>query len=252
MIYFFKSPYTVKLYNRLKANHPDIALIDLESLDTIRFDDKLIIDASDLIALTARHFSHDDIIVMGDGDIDATMRFGRTISKYQSYKRIEALILDASYPVTFFTHTAPLSIDETQLSIVSDQLDIDYRISLNFDPTSNFSLYNHLIGEDCTFEKEKTQHVITCIKDYLNPPINDLVAMIAKLKRMGRVLIYSAPLKGPLDYALINLSDTVLILHDENHGSALDALTHVIPPEKIKRIKRLDTLDSVCDRKLQP
>lgn len=249
MIYFFKSPYTFRLYNRLKANHPDLALIDLESLDLIRFDDKLIIDASDLIALTARHFNHEDIIVMGDSDVDSAMRYGKTVSKYQSYKRIEALILDASYPVTFLTHTAPMLIDESQLAIISEKLEIDYRISLNFDPTSKFSLYHYLIGEDCVFQKERTQHVITCIKDYLNPPVDDLVTMVASLKRLGRVLIYSAPLKGPLDYALINLSDTVLILHDDNSGATVDALTHIIPSEKIKHVKGIDALDLPFDRK---
>lgn len=248
MIYFFKSPYTFKLFNRLKINHPEIALIDIDSIDKVRPDDKLIIDAPDQIALTASHFKHENIIVMGESDTSTL--YGKSISKYQSYKRIEALILDATYPITFLTHSTALNVDEDRLSYVCEKLDIEYRISLNYSPNSDFSLYNHLVEEDSPFERRKTRHVITCIKDYLNPPVEDLVDMIVRLKQKGSVLIYSSPLKGPLDNAVIQLSDAVVVMHGEGPEDELSALDHIVPPEKLKYIKHLDALIPNSDKEV--
>lgn len=248
MIYFFKSPYTFKLFNRLKMNHPEIALVDIDSIDKVRPDDKLIIDAPDQIALTARHFKHENIIVMGESD--STTLYGKSISKFQSYKRIEALILDSTYPITFLTHSATYKVEEDRLSYVCEKLDIDYRISLNYSPNSDFSLYNHLVEEESPFERRKTRHVITCIKDYLNPPVEDLVDMIVRLKQKGSVLIYSAPLKGPLDNAVIQLSDVVVILHGDGYEDELGALDHIVPSEKLRHVKHLDALIPIANKEV--
>lgn len=238
MVYFIKSPYTHKLFYRLKQNHPEIVLIELDSLEKVQPSDRVVLDACHFSTLEAKNFVHENLIVLGE-KTEITSQ-AKTVSKYQSYKQIEALILDVSFPVYFLTQTNQNILSEETLIKISNHLDIDYRISLNYSPSSSFSLFNHIVKEVSHIERHKTINVITCFKDYLNPPVNTLITMIEEMKMKGSVLIYSAPLKGQLDYSIMTSADSVLLLNDRNVPCRDYDFSSVLPTEKLIFINHID------------
>ena len=247
MVYFIKSPYMSKLYNRLKEKHSKITLIDMDAVDKVQLGDKVVLDASDYPAFKAMNFVHEAIIVLGS--LKDAERHEKTISKFQSYKQIESMILDATFPVYFLTQTNQSILTDDQLSDISNKLDIDYRVSLNYSPNSGFSLYDHFVEESNHHERHKTINVITCIKDHLDPPISLLLGMVEKMRTKGSVLIYSAPLKGPLDYAFITTSDSILLLGEGNATYGHHDLSSILPPEKLIVINHMSEFGRLAHKK---
>lgn len=215
MIYFLESPYINKLFKALSNHQSDLTLLPLNQIDRCTYEDVIILDEVDVEHLP-KQFKKYKVLGEGQGKI----------SKFQPYKDIAKALLNVTFPVLFVTskYLTPELIHSVQ--ILSQLLDFDYFIDCTLGTENSFSLYNYAMRPSCIPEKKKKYAVINHIKDSVNPPIDDICRFVTHLKQTGSTLIFSAPIKGPLDSCLINLSDVIVNLtHDGKHVLALSEIT---------------------------
>lgn len=231
MIYLIRNHYTLKLYNQIRNRHPELKMISLDEYRCVESSDTLVIDESDFIALKSVVLDLQNVILLGDSS--AIQFEGKRISKYQSYRQIQCLLFESSHPVYFLTHHQATLLPYEKLDSIRKKFEVDFMISLNYEPESDFSLYHCLVNESNIATEYKPLEVITSLKDYLNPPIDELINLIQKTRDRGSILIYSAPLKGDLDYALMEISDKVLLFGTNWPPKMLSDLSNTIDSDKI-------------------
>lgn len=232
MIYLIRNHYTQKLFNQIRNRHPELKMISLDEYSCVESSDTLVIDESDFIALKSLVSELQNVVLLGD--CGAIKFEGKRISKYQSYRQIQCLLFESSHPIYFLTHHQTTLLSNEMLDSIRKQFDVDYVISLNYEPESDFSLYHCLVNESSLSNDRKPLEVITSLKDYLNPPIDELVNLVHKTREKGSILIYSAPLKGDLDYALMELSDKVILFGPNWPKCMVSELSNTVASDKIQ------------------
>ena len=199
MIYFLDSPYINKLFKALSMHQSDLILLPLNQIDVCTFEDVIVLEEKDVDHLPKQLKKYK---VLGEGQ-------GK-ISKFQPYKDIAKALLNVTFPVIYVTskYLTPELIHSAHT--LWQLLDFDYFVDCTLNTENSFSLYTYAMNPSYVPEKKRKYSVINHMKDAVNPPVDDIYRFVTHLKETGSTLIFSAPIKGPLDTCLLNLSEAIV------------------------------------------
>lgn len=215
MFYILASDYNEKLHHHITAKGVQVQYIsNLEQL-ILNHTDTLIVDG---LCLEDEHSSfYNDLtsrcICMGD-DIQ-TYENIIYISKYQP---IEAICL-----AIFNRQNLLITIigdDALFTKIMKEYPNCNF-IDFTYNPESDLSLIQILDNCDMDLLKifggsnNRILYPITTIMDLLDPPIKFVKPMMDALKKKRDTIVRIDKLKGTLDLMLLNLSDLIIVLHEE-------------------------------------
>jgi nitrogen regulatory protein PII-like uncharacterized protein len=243
MKFIVENNYTKKLFIQLNMTLTNLQLIALADVASIDAGHDFIVDEDDYETFEALQDQAREVIVLTDKKkyASSVIENVRCIKKFQSTKNILTLVSQEAFPMTYLGFTNKSDDKEAIIREVSRKYDIDRVISLDFSPSSSFSLFDSLTRNVNKVSNQTNLDVIANIHDYLNPPIADLITYLNCLKETNRLLIVSSPLKGALDAALMDLSDTIILVENDK---TMKLATHLDQRIKSKRFEVMtyDTL----------
>lgn len=204
MIYFLESRYMKKLFSNLCLYRSDLILLPRDQIQVCTHEDLFVLDEKDIDALPP-HIKKYRILGEGKG----------CISKYQPYHEISKQLFNDVFPSILVTsnYLSPERLHTVQM--LWQYLDFDYFVDCTLNTENAFSIYNFAMNPAINPEKKRKYAPIAHLKDALNPPVKDVIHFIKMLKQTGRTFIFSAPLKGALDNALIEHVDLIINLNKE-------------------------------------
>ncbi len=217
MHYIIENAYTKKLYEQLKGKVFKLQLLGMMDVATLDPGHAIIVDEDDFESFITLHDAAREVVVLTEKSPHPipTLKNVRYVRKYQSTRNILTLVTMTAFPITFLVFATKSTEYDAIIKDVAKKYDIDTIISLDFSPNSSFSLFDCLTRINQNFLNHAILDVITTIQDYLNPPTSALIDFLNQLKGKSRLLIVSAPLKGALDSAVIELSDTIILVEND-------------------------------------
>lgn len=239
MHYILENAYTKKLFKQFNINGTQIQLLSMSEVATLEPGHILIIDEEDLSAFNAMSVRFDELIILTKKNLqdlnpEENVRY---IKKFQSIRNISTLITRTVFPLTFLVFASKRSENDSIIEDVKRKFEIDTIISFNFSPNSNFSLFDVIARENYKTYHHTILDVITNIQDYLSPPIAELITLTNRLKEKHRLLVVSAPLKGALDLAFMEIADTIILIENDKTIKLEPYLRHSI---KFKRFEVIE------------
>lgn len=236
MQYIIENAYTKKLFMHLSMTITKLQLISMAEVSALESGQSCIVDEDDYETFEALHYSAGEVIVLTEHRMHDLSLIGhvRCIKKYQSAKNILMLISHETFPMTFLGFATKSDDKEAIITDVSKKYEIDRVISLDFCPSSSFSLFDSLTRLSVKVANQANLDVITNIHDHLNPPISDLIVFLNRLKESNRILIVSSPLKGTLDATLMDLSDTVILVENDKALRLEPHLRHFLKTKRFE------------------
>lgn len=236
MQFIIENAYTKKLFIQLSVTLVKLQLITMSDVSALEPGHSCIVDEDDYETFEALHYGAGEVIVLSENKIHDFYRKDhvRCIKKYQSSKNILTLISQEAFPMTFLGFATKSDDKEAIIYEVSKKYGIDRVISLDFSPDSSFSLFDSLTRLSVKVSNQANLDVITNIHDHLNPPISDLIVFINRLKESNRILVVSSPLKGTLDGALMDLSDTVILVENDQACKLEPHLRHRLKTKRFE------------------
>lgn len=207
MHYLVENNYTRRLYQQLKIQSNKFEIISRSELDLLSETDTLIIDESDLNFIETVITSKEQVIVLGE-----SITPYKCISKYQSYRNIQAQLSNAKLPIYLFTSESNIECSDIFFKSLATQLGIEYIVSLNYVPNSNFSLYQWSIDSSIEIPKHTIIDLISSVPDIFNSPVEEILGFVDAVSLKSSVLIISYPLKSCLDKKLLEIANTVFLV----------------------------------------
>ncbi len=207
MIYLLKSPYTEKLYHKIRMSVVNLSLITKEMLEVFQDDDILVVEDENKALLEGIAINRKNIIILGEADEDY-----RSITKFQSIEQIKVLLSDQFFPLYFCTSTDVFSISETQMYTIGNQYEIEYFICLNFNANSAFSLFKWSTDHLTKLPNKEMLYVINNINDLKNEPSSEILSLIESSRRKGNTMVFSFPLKSKLDFQILESTNILITL----------------------------------------
>ncbi|MCD4713333.1 MAG: hypothetical protein K8R73_08640 [Clostridiales bacterium] len=214
MIYILHSAYNDKLYQQIKSKGASIEYISFHELHLLNKGDAVIIDIFSHAA--ELDFFKENQKLCCFCMCDETCKTGKImyVSKYQAIDVICSTIFDPeNHMITIIGGVELFS-----------RLQLDCKIcnfvDFTYNPDSNLSLIDLLDNHEMELikkirgSKNRILYPISSLMDLLNPPIKLIEPLINTLKKHRNTIIHIDHLKGPLDLMLLNLSDLIIIVHD--------------------------------------
>lgn len=218
MYYFFKSPYTEKLYSKIKNDFDRSCLIEeidnvfLASEDRLVIDEEFCCEIPDWI---------DDGAIILLSEIPARVN---TIYKYQRYSDIVKDIFDESQAIYALVSIEP-QFDLAALfskklfsryPIVQIDFDIQFKHELIFDIHEQEDLLLETI--EAYFEKKENADeyyrliLFKSIMDLLDPPIKTIEKIIKLLRTKYNVVLNITPLKNTGELKMLEAADCIFCI----------------------------------------
>ncbi|MDW7661213.1 MAG: hypothetical protein SCL54_07230 [Bacillota bacterium] len=214
MTYILHSAYNDKLYQQIKSKGASIEYISFHELHLLNEDDAVIID---ILSHTAElDFFKENQNLCCICMSDETCKTGKIlyISKYQTIDVICSFIFDHENHLITIIGGVEL-FRRLQLDCQTCNF-----IDFTYNPDSNLSLIDLLDNHEMELIKKIRRlkngilYPISSVMDLLNPPIKLIEPLINTLKKHNDTIIHIDHLKGPLDLMLLNLSDLIIIVHE--------------------------------------
>ncbi len=214
MIYIIENAYKKKLYEQLENSVSELQLISMAYIAKLDTNQRIIVDEIDFQAFESLHYNPLEVVVLTEKELQSMDKI-RYVKKFQSIKNIMALVTHLTFPMIFLVFSAKKAENDALINNIAKNREIDMVISLDFNPDSNFSIFDSLVQLSKECINSVHLDVITHIEDYLNPPIDDLIILIKRLKDKKRLMIVSSPLKGTLDSVIMTLADTIILVDND-------------------------------------
>lgn len=236
MQFIIENAYTKKLFMQLSVTLTKLQLIAMAEVSALESGQSIVVDEDDYETFVALHYRAGEVIVLTEHKMHdlSPKEHVRCIKKYQSAKNILTLISQEAFPMTFLGFATKCDDKEAIITEVSKKYEIDRVISLDFCPGSSFSLFDSLTRLPVKVANQAILDVITNIHDHLHPPISDLIVFLNRLKESNRILIVASPLKGTLDAALMDLSDTVILVENDKSIKLEQHLRHSLKTKRFE------------------
>lgn len=236
MLYIIHSTYNEKLYQQIKSKGVPVEFTSSLVHHLLKDDDTVIVDI--LSHETELNFFIENHNLSCICMSDETRKQGNImfVSKYQTINTIYSSIFDRENQVIAIIGGSDLF----------GKLHTDYQncnfVDFTYNPDSDLSLIEIL--DECGTEllkkmrnsNNKILYPISNIMDLLNPPIKLIEPLINTLKKNRDTIVHIDHLKGPLDLMLLNLSDLIILVHENIDVSAKridSAIEQVVSPKKI-------------------
>ena len=214
MIYILHSAYNDKLYQQIKSKGASIEYTNFHDLHLLNEDDAVIIDILSHTAELDFFKENQNLCCICMSNETFKMEKIIYVSKYQTIDVICSSIFDHE------NHLITI-IGGVELF---GRLNLDCKtcnfVDFTYNPDSNLSLIDLLDNHEMELIKKLRSskngilYPISSVMDLLNPPIKLIEPLIKTLKKHRNTIIHIDHLKGPLDLMLLNLSDLIIIVHD--------------------------------------
>lgn len=240
MTYILHSDYNDKLYQQIKSKGASIEYISSHELHLLNEDDAVIIDIFSHTAELNIFKENQNLCCICMSD--ETYKTGKImyVSKYQTIDAICSSIFDHENHLITIIGSVEL-FGRLQLDCQTCNF-----IDFTYNPDSKLSLIDLLDNHELELIKKISSpkigilYPISSVMDLLNPPIKLIEPLIYTLKKHRDTIIHIDHLKGPLDLMLLNLSDLIIIVHDNFEVSPKrfeSAIGKIAFPKKIISLK---------------